>query len=119
MRVDKVDHPTEGAQNPMLTVEDNGGGMDPSRVRNCMSFGFSIKQGEMALLVRSTRQLCGCTARFPAGTDICQTVAFRISLPALTKHQFVVRGLSSRTRCRLGWSFVIRNHLRSLDGWLQ
>lgn len=45
MKVDKVDHPGEGPSNPMLLVEDNGGGMNPKFIRNCMSFGFSMKKG--------------------------------------------------------------------------
>eukprot|EP00803_Ostreobium_quekettii_P009468 evm.model.scf_1327.1 EVM.evm.TU.scf_1327.1 scf_1327:20528-34829(+) len=44
--IDKVDHPKEGPSNPMLVVEDDGGGMDPSKMRSCMSFGFSLKQGK-------------------------------------------------------------------------
>ena len=47
MSVDKVNHPVDGAKNPMLLVEDNGGGMDPTTIRNCMSFGFSLKHGRM------------------------------------------------------------------------
>jgi len=43
--IDKVDHPLAGPDNPMLLVEDNGGGMDPKTIRNCMSFGFSLKHG--------------------------------------------------------------------------
>jgi len=44
--VDKVNHPMDGAKNPMLLVEDNGGGMDTTTIRNCMSFGFSLKHGK-------------------------------------------------------------------------
>lgn len=35
----------DGDKNPVLLVEDNGGGMDESTIRNCMSFGFSLKHG--------------------------------------------------------------------------
>ncbi|GMH40959.1 hypothetical protein BSKO_08863 [Bryopsis sp. KO-2023] len=49
VKVDKVDHPSEGVANPMLLVEDNGGGMDPNIIRNCMSFGFSMKKGKQMI----------------------------------------------------------------------
>lgn len=45
--MDKLDHPSQGIQNPMLLVEDNGGGMEPAVIRHCMSFGFSRKKGAL------------------------------------------------------------------------
>ncbi|KAI5057484.1 hypothetical protein GOP47_0027499, partial [Adiantum capillus-veneris] len=39
--VDMVRNPRDGC--PMLTIEDDGGGMDPERLRQCMSLGYSAK----------------------------------------------------------------------------
>ncbi|XP_024397370.1 protein MICRORCHIDIA 7 isoform X2 [Physcomitrium patens] len=41
VNVDMVRNPRDGS--PMLYIEDNGGGMTPERMRECMSLGFSTK----------------------------------------------------------------------------
>lgn len=39
--VDMCQNPRDGR--PMLMIEDDGGGMDPERMRQCMSLGYSVK----------------------------------------------------------------------------
>ncbi|KAJ4913115.1 hypothetical protein Rs2_07736 [Raphanus sativus] len=41
VNVDMLEDKTEG--NRMLLIEDNGGGMDPEKMRQCMSLGYSAK----------------------------------------------------------------------------
>ncbi|KAG0553359.1 hypothetical protein M758_12G005500 [Ceratodon purpureus] len=41
VNVDVCLHPQN--RSPMLVIEDDGGGMDPDRLRQCMSFGYSGK----------------------------------------------------------------------------
>ncbi|KAH7427418.1 hypothetical protein KP509_10G043700 [Ceratopteris richardii] len=41
VRVDMVRNPRDGC--PMLIIEDDGGGMGPERIRQCMSLGYSAK----------------------------------------------------------------------------
>ncbi|XP_024385499.1 protein MICRORCHIDIA 7 isoform X1 [Physcomitrium patens] len=41
VNVDMIRNPRDGS--PMLYIEDNGGGMTPERMRECMSLGFSTK----------------------------------------------------------------------------
>ncbi|KAF3644438.1 putative RNA pseudouridine synthase 7-like [Capsicum annuum] len=41
VNIDMVQNKKDG--NRMLLIEDNGGGMDPDRMRHCMSLGYSMK----------------------------------------------------------------------------
>lgn len=41
VRVDMIGNPKNGE--PMLLVEDDGGGMNPDNMRQCMSLGYSVK----------------------------------------------------------------------------
>lgn len=41
VNVDMLRNPRDGR--PMLMIEDDGGGMDPERMRQCMSLGYSAK----------------------------------------------------------------------------
>lgn len=45
--VDKIFNPRDG--NPALLIQDDGGGMDPEIIRQCMSFGFSDKKSKSAI----------------------------------------------------------------------
>ncbi|KAG9156533.1 hypothetical protein Leryth_006527, partial [Lithospermum erythrorhizon] len=45
--VDKMSNPRDG--NPVLLIQDDGGGMDPDAMRHCMSFGFSDKKSKSAI----------------------------------------------------------------------
>ncbi|XP_044487407.1 protein MICRORCHIDIA 6-like isoform X3 [Mangifera indica] len=45
--VDKTTNPRDGS--PALLFQDDGGGMDPEAMRNCMSFGFSDKKLKSAI----------------------------------------------------------------------
>ncbi|KAL3748193.1 hypothetical protein ACJRO7_009429 [Eucalyptus globulus] len=45
--VDKTLNPRDGS--PALLIQDDGGGMDPEALRQCMSFGFSDKKGKSAI----------------------------------------------------------------------
>ncbi|XP_020537498.1 protein MICRORCHIDIA 6 isoform X2 [Jatropha curcas] len=45
--VDKMSNPRDGS--PALLIQDNGGGMDPEAMRQCMSFGFSDKKSKSAI----------------------------------------------------------------------
>ncbi|XP_049394203.1 protein MICRORCHIDIA 7-like isoform X1 [Solanum stenotomum] len=41
VNIDMVKNKKDGSR--MLLIEDNGGGMDPERMRHCMSLGYSVK----------------------------------------------------------------------------
>ncbi|MCD7446737.1 hypothetical protein HAX54_015641 [Datura stramonium] len=41
VNIDMVQNKKDGSR--MLLIEDNGGGMDPDRMRHCMSLGYSVK----------------------------------------------------------------------------
>ncbi|TMW97558.1 hypothetical protein EJD97_005322 [Solanum chilense] len=41
VKIDMVKNKKDGSR--MLLIEDNGGGMDPERMRHCMSLGYSVK----------------------------------------------------------------------------
>lgn len=41
VNIDMLEHKNDGTR--MLLVEDNGGGMDPDKMRQCMSLGYSAK----------------------------------------------------------------------------
>ncbi|CAM9002196.1 unnamed protein product [Rhodiola kirilowii] len=41
VNIDTITNKKDG--NPMLLIEDNGGGMDPDKMRQCMSLGYSAK----------------------------------------------------------------------------
>eukprot|EP00249_Psilotum_nudum_P020961 c27914_g1_i1 orf=779-3388(-) len=41
VKVDMIENPRDG--NPMLLIEDDGGGMNADRMRQCMSLGYSAK----------------------------------------------------------------------------
>jgi sensor histidine kinase regulating citrate/malate metabolism len=41
VRVDKITNPRDG--NPALLIQDDGGGMGPEGIRQCMSLGYSRK----------------------------------------------------------------------------
>ncbi|KAK3439917.1 hypothetical protein EUGRSUZ_B00251 [Eucalyptus grandis] len=45
--VDKTLNPRDGS--PALLIQDDGGGMDPEALRQCMSFGFSDKKEKSAI----------------------------------------------------------------------
>ncbi|KAL5544176.1 hypothetical protein UlMin_007960 [Ulmus minor] len=45
--VDKISNPRDGT--PALVVKDDGGGMDPEAMKQCMSFGFSVKKSKSAI----------------------------------------------------------------------
>ncbi|WZZ58043.1 hypothetical protein YC2023_058150 [Brassica napus] len=45
--VDKTTNPRDGT--PALLVQDDGGGMDPQAMRQCMGFGFSDKKSDSAI----------------------------------------------------------------------
>ncbi|KAG2678842.1 hypothetical protein I3760_11G022700 [Carya illinoinensis] len=45
--VDKTTNPRDGS--PALLIQDDGGGMDPEAMRQCMSFGFSDKKSKSAI----------------------------------------------------------------------
>lgn len=45
--VDKTLNPKDGST--ALLIRDNGGGMDPSAMRRCLSFGFSDKDSKVAI----------------------------------------------------------------------
>ncbi|KAF5190524.1 Microrchidia-like protein [Thalictrum thalictroides] len=45
--VDKTINPKDGC--PALLIHDDGGGMDPESMRQCMSFGFSAKKSNSAI----------------------------------------------------------------------
>lgn len=50
VHVTKVELMMEGVLKPMLLIEDDGGGMDPQRLRQCMSFGFSGKRNNKNMI---------------------------------------------------------------------
>ncbi|XP_073006899.1 protein MICRORCHIDIA 7-like isoform X2 [Typha latifolia] len=41
VNIDMLENKKDGTR--MLLVEDNGGGMDPDKMRQCLSFGYSVK----------------------------------------------------------------------------
>ncbi|KAF4348587.1 hypothetical protein F8388_008790 [Cannabis sativa] len=45
--VDKILNPRDG--NPALLIQDDGGGMGPDTMRQCMSFGFTVKKSKSAI----------------------------------------------------------------------
>ncbi|XP_010459563.2 PREDICTED: protein MICRORCHIDIA 6 isoform X5 [Camelina sativa] len=45
--VDKTTNPRDGTT--ALLIQDDGGGMDPQAMRNCMGFGFSDKKSDSAI----------------------------------------------------------------------
>ncbi|XP_020251479.1 protein MICRORCHIDIA 6-like [Asparagus officinalis] len=45
--IDKITNLRDG--NPALLIQDDGGGMDPERLRHCMSFGFSDKLSDSSI----------------------------------------------------------------------
>ncbi|KAF5476770.1 hypothetical protein F2P56_003473 [Juglans regia] len=45
--VDKTTNPRDGS--PALLIQDDGGGMDPEAMRQCMSFGFSDRKSKSAI----------------------------------------------------------------------
>ncbi|XP_062116228.1 protein MICRORCHIDIA 6-like isoform X2 [Humulus lupulus] len=45
--VDKILNPRNG--NPALLIQDDGGGMGPEAMRQCMSFGFSVNKSKSAI----------------------------------------------------------------------
>ncbi|XP_042489089.1 protein MICRORCHIDIA 6-like isoform X2 [Macadamia integrifolia] len=45
--VDKISSPRDGS--PALLIQDDGGGMDPDTMHQCMSFGFSEKKSKTAI----------------------------------------------------------------------
>ncbi|KAK6924431.1 hypothetical protein RJ641_010631 [Dillenia turbinata] len=47
VKVDKVSNLQDGS--PALLFQDNGGGMDPVCIRNCMSLGYSSKKGNSTI----------------------------------------------------------------------
>lgn len=47
VRIDALKNPADGS--PMLLVQDNGGGMDPDCMRQCMSLGYSRKTAKTTI----------------------------------------------------------------------
>ncbi|KAH6815751.1 hypothetical protein C2S51_020571 [Perilla frutescens var. frutescens] len=45
--VDKISNPRDGT--PALLIQDNGGGMNPEAMRQCLSFGFSDKNSKTSI----------------------------------------------------------------------
>jgi len=56
VNVDLALHPRNGS--PMLVIEDDGGGMTPDRMRQCMSLGYSAKS-------KSANTIGQCLYLFP------------------------------------------------------
>ncbi|QCD84991.1 protein MICRORCHIDIA 7 [Vigna unguiculata] len=125
VNVDMLINKKDGSR--MLLIEDNGGGMDPDKMRQCMSLGYSVKSkiantiGQYGNGFKTSTMRLGADvivfSRFPGkdGTSSTQSIGLLsyTFLRSTGKEDIVVPMLDYERRGRQ-WNKIIRT---TLDDW--
>ncbi|CAG7884340.1 unnamed protein product [Brassica rapa] len=126
VNVDMLENKKEG--NRMLLIEDNGGGMDPEKMRQCMSLGYSAKSklantiGQYGNGFKTSTMRLGADvivfSRFPGkdGKSATQSIGLLsyTFLRSTGKEDIVVPMLDYEKR-DLEWSKIVRSSLSDWD----
>ncbi|KAI7725958.1 hypothetical protein M8C21_000921, partial [Ambrosia artemisiifolia] len=99
--VDKMLNPRDGS--PALLIQDNGIGMDPEKLRKCMSFGFSDKsESSIGKCMNMVFSLCENGNGF-------KTSSMRLGADALVFTRALVDGTLTQSIGLLSYTFLTRS----------
>ncbi|KAK3043219.1 hypothetical protein RJ639_002462, partial [Escallonia herrerae] len=108
VNIDMIKNKKDG--NKMLLIEDNGGGMDPDKMRQCMSLGYSLK----SKVADTIGQCKSKIYKFDYSTQLCFSFEYNV---VFTTVLFLPDGNGFKTSTmRLGADVIVFSRCSGRDG---